>query len=177
MKEHCIERLKSMIYRRRWSALLLILFLVFLQSCMYSFKGSLPPHIRSIAIPLFENQTAEYRINETITDLLIQQFLQENVLRITDEKAADSVLEGAVTRISDSPYTYDEAEQVQDYRVTIGLRIRWYDAVQDQVRLEETVSGWGVYDAQQATTTRQDGIQEAIEKIAQDIINSITANW
>ncbi len=177
MKEHSIEKLRNMTYRNRWGALLLIVPVLLLQSCMYSFKGSLPPHIRSLAIPLFENQTAEYRINETITDLLIQQFLQENVLRITDEKAADSVLEGAVARITDSPYTYDEAEQVQDYRVTIGLRIRWYDAVQDRVRLEESVSGWGVYDAQQATTTRQDGIQEAIEKIAQDIINSITANW
>lgn len=145
--------------------------------CMYSFKGSLPPHIKSIAIPLFENQTAEYRINETITDLLVQQFLEENILRVEDEETADSVLEGAVTRIDDSPYTYNEAEQVQDYRVSITLEITWYDAVKDENRLEKSFSGWGVYDAQQATTTREDGIQEAIDKIADDIINTITANW
>ncbi|MCF7805610.1 MAG: hypothetical protein K9N46_16640 [Candidatus Marinimicrobia bacterium] len=148
-----------------------------LSGCMYSFKGSLPPHIRSIAIPLFENQTAEYQINETITDLLTQQFLEENVLRVEDEETADSILEGTVTSISDSPYTYDEAEQVQDYRVSISLKVTWYDVEQDKVRLDQTVSGWGVYDAQQAATTRQDGIREAIDKIADDIINSITANW
>lgn len=163
-------------YRKYWGLLFLVpIFL--LGSCMYSFKGSLPPHIRSIAIPLFENQTAEYRINETITDLLIQEFMRENVLRLDNEKSADSVLEGAVTRITDSPYTYTEAEQVKDYRVTIGLKIRWYDQVQDKVLLEKNVSGWGVYDAQQATTTRENGIEEATSKIAQDIINAITANW
>lgn len=144
---------------------------------MYSFKGSLPPHIKSIAIPLFENQTAEYRINETITDLVTQEFMRENVLRLDDEKSADSVLEGVVTRITDSPYTYNEAEQVKDYRVTIGLKIRWYDQVEDKVLLEQNVSGWGVYDAQQANTTRESGIEEATTKISQDIINAITANW
>jgi len=157
--------------------ILLVLPIFLLGSCMYSFKGSLPPHIKSIAIPLFENQTAEYRINETITDLLTQEFMRENVLRLDDEKSADSVLEGAVTRITDSPYTYTEAEQVKDYRVTIGLKISWYDQVQDKVLLEKNVSGWGVYDAQQATSTRQNGIEEATAKIAQDIMNAITANW
>jgi len=148
-----------------------------LTGCMYSFKGSLPAHIKSIAIPLFENQTAEYRINETITDLLTQQFLQENVLRLEDQKTADSILEGVVTRIADNPYTYNEAEQVIDYRVTITLKVKWYDKIEDKVRLDKSFSGWGVYDAQESTTTREDGIQEAIDKIAEDIINSITANW
>ncbi len=176
MSEHCTAKSKNMICKHLKYGLL-VLVIVVTSSCMYSFKGSLPPHIRSIAIPLFENRTAEYGVNETVTDLLTQQFLQEGVLQLDDENTADSVLEGAVVRISDSPNPYNEAEQVIDYRVTIGLQIQWYDQVQDQVRLEEPVSAWGVYDAQGGTPTREDGIQEAIEKIADDIINSITANW
>ncbi len=151
--------------------------LLLLTGCMYSFKGSLPPDIKSVAIPLFENQTAEYRINETITDLLTQQFLQEGVLRVADEKTADSVLDGTVTRIDDSPLTYDAAEQVKEYKVTIDLKIQWYDKVQDKTLLDRSFSGWGSYDANQANVTREDGIQEAISKITDDIINAITANW
>ena len=166
-----------MTFKKRGIFATLLVWVILLSGCLYSFKGSLPPHIQSIAIPLFENQTAEYRINETITDLLIQQFLEENVLRIEDEETADSILECAVTRIDDSPYTYDEAEQVIDYRVSITLKVSWYDVAEDKVRLEKSVSGWGVYDANQATTTREDGIQEAIDKIADEIINAITANW
>jgi len=166
-----------MIYRKLKIPIILLLVFGVLQGCMYSFRGSLPAHIDSIAIPLFENRTAEYQINETITDLLTEQFIQENVFRLEDENTADSILEGAVTRVTDSPNSYNEAEQVIDYRVTIGLDVQWYDVVEDRIRLETSVSGWGVYDANQANSTRADGIEAAIEKITQDIINDITANW
>lgn len=154
-----------------------IIILFMLHGCMYSFKGSLPPHIKSVAIPLFENQTAEYRINETITDILTQQFLEAGILRVTDEKSADSVLEGVVTSINDAPLTYTAGEQVEEYKVTIGLKVTWYDKIQDKDRLDRTFSGWGAYDADQANVTRDDGIEEAISKITDDIINAITANW
>ncbi len=157
--------------------ILLFLAAAGLQNCIYSFKGNLPPHLNSIAIPLFENQTAEYRVNETITDLLVQQFMEEAVLEVQDEETADSILEGVVTRIEDTPYTYDASEQVEEYRVDITLKLEWYDTVKEEVRLEQSISGWGTYSAQQATTARQDGIAEAIDMIADKIINAITANW
>ncbi len=177
MNEHCIERSKNMICKKFFFLLLTGLVIFSTQSCFYSFKGSLPAHIRSIAIPLFENQTAEYQINETITDLLLAQFLQEGVLRVADEDDADSILDGAVRSINDTPYTYDEAEQVEEYRVTIGLAVTWYDVVEDEVRLEENISGFGVYDAQESEVTREDAIEEAVAKITDKIINSITASW
>ena len=168
-----------MIFRRKFRSIVLLLIPITLSlhSCMYSFKGNLPPHLESIAIPLFENQTAEYQVNETITDLLVQQFMEEAVLEVEDEDRADSILEGTVTRIDDTPYTYDAAEQVEEYRVDITLRVQWYDAVQEEVRLEQSISGWGTYSAQEATVARQDGIAEAIDMIADKIINAITANW
>jgi len=163
--------------RQRGAFLVAALTALMVQSCVYSFQGNLPAHLESIAIPLVENQTAEYQINETITNLLTQQFLEENILRVENRENADSVLEGVVTSIEDTPYTYDAAERVEEYRVDITLQIRWYDGVQDKTRLEESVNGWGTYDARQATTTREDGIAEAIDMIADKIINSITANW
>ena len=36
--------------------------------------GSIPPHIKSIAIPLMDNQTAEFGLAEDITDGIIEQF-------------------------------------------------------------------------------------------------------
>ncbi|MCH7954892.1 MAG: hypothetical protein IIC40_04020, partial [Candidatus Marinimicrobia bacterium] len=35
----------------------------------YSFSGSsIPSHIKSVAIPIFENETAEFGIKEKVTD-------------------------------------------------------------------------------------------------------------
>ena len=57
-----------MIFKRK--NILLILFFTFLvESCgFYSLSGSLPPHIKTISIPMVENETAEFGIAENISE-------------------------------------------------------------------------------------------------------------
>ena len=74
----------------------------------YSMAGSIPPHIKSIAIPLVENQTAEFAMAETVTDHLVSKFTKENILRMTDEKSADSIIKGIILKVDDGPYTYSK---------------------------------------------------------------------
>ena len=65
----------------------------FFSSCMYySLAGSIPPHINSVAIPIVENQTAEFGMSESVTENLLAKFNEENILRVTDENNASSVL-------------------------------------------------------------------------------------
>ena len=46
--------------------------LCFFSSCMYySLAGSIPPHINSVAIPIVENQTAEFGMSESVTENLL----------------------------------------------------------------------------------------------------------
>ena len=77
----------------------IIIFLNFLSlSCgFYSMAGSIPPHIKSIAIPLMDNQTAEFDL-ENITDVIIEEFNEAGILYITDEKNAHSILKGTIKR-------------------------------------------------------------------------------
>ena len=56
-------------------------------SCSYySLSGSIPTHIKSIHIPLFENQTSEFDLAENITDFIIEQFNESGVLRIENDR-------------------------------------------------------------------------------------------
>lgn len=48
--------------------------LLFSSCGIYSFSGNLPGGVKSIAIPVFENQTAEFGIVETLTDEVVGQF-------------------------------------------------------------------------------------------------------
>ena len=76
----------------------------FLGSCMYySLAGSIPPHINSVAIPIVENQTAEFGMSESVTENLLAKFNEENILRVTDEESAVSVLNGTIVRVTDAP--------------------------------------------------------------------------
>ena len=78
---------------KKFSVFILLSFLFLVMSCgFYSMAGSIPPHIKTIAIPLMDNETAEFGLAEDITDGIIDQFNEEGILGITDEVSAHSIL-------------------------------------------------------------------------------------
>src|SRR6185369_13891210 len=67
--------------------------------CGYTASPALlPQHLKTVAIPVFENATPEVRIEEEITNAVILRFIQDNHLKIVDEKTANSVIRGKVTQ-------------------------------------------------------------------------------
>ena len=118
----------------------------FFSSCMYySLAGSIPAHINSVAIPIVENQTAEFGMSESVTENLLAKFNEENILRVTDENNASSVLNATITRVTDAPYTFTKQEAVTEYRFTIHMKIEWYDIINEKILLQKSFSGWGAY--------------------------------
>ena len=143
----------------------------------YSFSGSsIPSHIKSVAIPIFENETAEFGIKEKVTDALLENFISENILKISDKKNADSIIRGTIMKITDVPFTFDENEIVQEYRVTIYLNLVWHDQVKDNDLFDGKINGWGVYPAN-SPEERDDGIEKAIERLISEITNKTLSGW
>ena len=162
----------------RYSKYFLILVSSALISCgPYSFSGSsVPGHIKSVAIPLFEDETAEFGIKEKVTDALLDNFIKENILRIADKKNADSIIQGTITRVSDTPYTFDENEDVQEFRVSISIDIVWYDQIKNVDLFEGGIVGWGVYSAL-SPEDRAEGLDQAVERLVTAVINQTLSGW
>ena len=176
-----------------------LIILLFLYSCgFYSLSGSLPPHIKTISIPMVENETAEFGIAENITDGIQNRFNDEGILKVIDENA-DSILRGTVKKITDGPFTYNKNESVSEYRYKIDVNIEWLDNKNEKTLLKGNYSGWGAYGLSGDIGT--DGIDNdndgkidsddddefgeprlfaskvAVQKIAEDIINDIMTTW
>jgi len=174
--------------------------LFFLISCgFYSLAGSIPPHIKSIAIPLMENETAEFGLAEDITDGILGEFVEAGILSITDENIAHSILRGTVKKVNEGPYTYSKQESVSEFRYKIDVKLEWYDVSQDKNLLEGTYSGFGAYglsgdigsdgidndndgkidndDDDEFGEPRAFATKVAVRKIAQDILNDIMTTW
>ncbi len=144
---------------------------------IYSFSGSsIPTHIKSVAIPLFDDRTAEFGIKEQITDALIDEFIKENILQIRDEQDANSIIRGTITRVTDVPYTFDASENVQEFKVNIYVDIEWYDQINNIALYEGKIVGWGVYPAD-APDDRELGLEEAVERLRTEIINQTLSGW
>ena len=84
----------------------------------YSFSGSsLPSHIHTVAVPMFENKTSEFGVREDITDAIIKRFTQDNSLKVTDRRSADSMVSGTIVNIREQAGAYNTEEKVSEIRV------------------------------------------------------------
>ena len=82
-----------------------------LTACGYHTAGHanlLPSDLRTIAIPAFVNHTQTYKIEQTLTSSVVQEFVTRTSYRITqDAKSSDATLHGVVLSTNTTPLTYD----------------------------------------------------------------------
>lgn len=178
----------------------LIPVMVLLYGCgFYSMAGSIPPHIKSIAIPMVGNQTAEFGMVEAVTENLQTRFVEENILRLVDEDQADSILRGIIIRVDDRAQTFTGQEVVTEYKFTLELELEWYDVQNDAILLEKKYTGEGIYglsgdigndgldndgdglidgeDQDEFGEPRTYSTEIAVKQIAEDVINDIMSTW
>ncbi len=144
----------------------------------YSFSGSTLPHLKTVAVPIFENETAEFGIKEEITDVIIARFTDDNTLKIADSRTADSIVSGKVIRVEDRAGAYTRDEKVEEIQVYVTVQVAFEDLKKRKVVWEGTIREVGTYipgDAEKGT--REAAISEAIEKIAEEVLNRTVTGW
>ncbi len=161
---------------------ILVSWLLLASGCwFYSLKGTLPPHIKSVAIPVLTDRTAEFNIQQVVTDQIRIGFIQENILKLAEEDNAHSVLYGTIQSIQDRPLVFKESESgeaVTEYRLTLKVEAEWFDKVENKALFKKQFTGYSEYDPTGATDrTRELALEESVDQIIEDIINSILAGW
>lgn len=157
------------------AALMLVLYA---QGCgPYSFTGNaVPAHINTVAVPLFADQTSEFGIREKLTDAVISEITRDNSLKIAGEGDADAVVVGTIISVVDRADTFNEQEQVESHRVFITVEVTVQDRKKSNNLWQERWSQWGLYTLG-GSDGRQAGIQAAIDKIAEDVLNKTVSGW
>lgn len=136
----------------RIGAVLLVLGAL-LGGCGYTVRGTLPAHINTVAVPIFQNRTAEPAIEGFITRAVVEAFSTNGRLKVVGRDQADALLHGEIIGYSVTSIAFDQDANVRQYRllVTVNLRMRdlrrntvlfQQDAVREQAdfRVQGTVS-------------------------------------
>jgi len=150
--------------------------LICMHGC-YSFSSSGASHLKTVAIPIFQDQTAEFGIKEELTDAVIDQFTRDNTLRVTDRRRADSLIEGTIVGVSDRAGAFSSDESVQDIKVFVTVTVEFQDLKKRKTVWEEELSQWGTFNPDEAGQSRATAISEALDKIATDILNKSVSGW
>jgi hypothetical protein len=152
-------------------------------SCAYSTNTALlPTHLKTIAIPVFENSTTEYAIEQDITQSVIDHFVQDNHLKVVSERSANSILRGRVIEYRNAVFGFSAAQNASEYRVTIGVAVTMKDLVKNREMWKDELllktHNYFVVDVPgQKAQTELDGRKEAIRKIAEEIVARTVEGW
>ena len=150
-------------------------------SCGYRLAGKnrfLPPNVRRIAIPLFENETRRADIEQRITESLLDEFIKRGGYATQpDREGADAVLEGTVTGYSESPVRLSPQGKAQRLEVVVQARVRLTDLRNGQVLWsQEHFIFRSQYDVDRSADTYYDREIEAIGRIARDFAETIVTS-
>ncbi len=152
-------------------------------SCAYTTSTALlPPHLKTIAIPVFDNATTEHVLEQELTQTVIDRFVQDNHLKVVDERSANAVLRGKIVQYRNAIFGFSASAQAQEYRVTIAVSVSLKDAVKNRElwsddNLVKTVNYFVVDVPGQKARTELDGRKEAIQKIADEILSRSIEGW
>ena len=111
-------------------------------ACGYRLAGSsapaLPQSLQTIAVPAFQNQTFQFKIEQKLTAAVMEEFLSRTSYRVQSEtEGSDAVLEGTVTAIYSSPIVYDPISgRTTEVLMNVSLRVRLVEIATGQVLYE-----------------------------------------
>ena len=151
----------------------------FLPSCgIYSFSGSsIPSHIKTVSIPLFEDRTTQPGLAEELTRSVRQAYIENNSLKVT-EQAANSLLRVALTGYRHEPSSYDEQGTVREYRVVITATAVFRDEQKGLALWKDNnIPARGLYTAESPAETETDGRRRALKDLSDYLIENTISGW
>lgn len=85
--------------------------LLLTSSCGYHVAGTgsrLPPDVKTIAVPIFTNESSRFRIEQMVASAVTREFIERTSYRITPSpRGADAVLRGTIKDVRSGVVTFD----------------------------------------------------------------------
>ena len=160
----------------RAPALGLVLFALGLAGCGYSFRGNLPDHIKTVAVPVFTNKTSEPAVETFLTSAVVEAYATNGRLRVVKPEQADAILDGEVVGYSVQSIAFDNQANVRVYRLIVTMNIKLRDVRRNSVLFEQQgrkeKADFQVLGAVSQTIGAEEG---AVRTAARDIARSIVS--
>jgi hypothetical protein len=166
-----------MVYRFRILGISVILSGLLLSCGYYSFKGALPSHLKTIAIPIFIDRSAYPGVQEKITDSITNAFITDNTLKLVAESKADVILNGTIQSVTQRVAAVKTGETVSQYQMYVSLKVVCEDVKQSKKMFEKVFNQYGVMSSAAGQEEKDLAIDDAIELITEDVLNTTLGGW
>src|SRR5205807_1055657 len=98
-------------------------------------KSQLPSHIRTVAVPAFQNTALRFKIEHRFTDAVMNELIHRGRgLRVQSERqGADAVVDGVIKSFEFGGVLLDDRGRARIFEVTIRVAVTVRDQVENRV--------------------------------------------
>lgn len=166
---------------KKYIFLTTLIALFFTQSCgVYSFTGGSTGDAKTIQIDYFPNNArlVEPGLSQQFTIALQDLFLRQTNLKLTNS-GGDLHFEGEITQYRITPISATADQRAAQNRLTIAVRVRFFNRLIEEDNFEQTFSYYSDYDGnlQLTGSVLEEAYNEIFERLTQDIFNASVAKW
>lgn len=161
--------------------LVLLLTLVSLAAgpCGYRRSGhgeNLPRHIRTIAVPAFQNASARYKVEQRFTQAVMEEILKRSrrLAVVSEPQDADAVLHGNIKGFHVAGVLLDNSGRTRVFQVTITVSVTLRDQIAQQVLFNQPSYVFrGEYELAEDPTSLFNEEDPAVDRIAKEFAQSL----
>jgi hypothetical protein len=117
----------------------LLIISLLLNGCGYHLVGtgsSLPPHLKTLSIPVFSNSSSEPEIHRELTSNIIDSFITDGRLKIVRKGISNMVMEGNLYYYDLKAVSFSSNDFASDYIVELGVDVEVIDKVNDKLYIK-----------------------------------------
>jgi outer membrane lipopolysaccharide assembly protein LptE/RlpB len=164
------------VIRTRLRGAALLALVCTLGGCGYSFHGTLPDHVKTIAVPIFVNRTQQPAVEGVITRAIVDAFATNGRLKVVRPEDADSILEGEVLQYNVGAIAVDPSLNVQQYRLGVTRTLRMRDVrlnklLFEQANFSEQADFLVAGSVAQTLSIEAGALQQAATQIARSVVS------
>jgi outer membrane lipopolysaccharide assembly protein LptE/RlpB len=149
--------------------------------CGYGVAGRatrIPPDVKTIAVLPFVNATSTYRIEQRMSQAVVQEFLSRTKYRIVpDVKDADAVLHGEILTLDSAAVVYDTTTgRATTMLVTVKMKVELDDRNHKAIFQNDNFVFRQPYEISTDVTSFFDEQAPALDRMARDFASRLVSD-
>jgi Lipopolysaccharide-assembly len=137
---------------------------------------ALPKHIKTVAIPPFQNPSLRYKVEQRFTAAMVNEVLRRgrSLNVVSNTEGADAVLLGTINNFYFRPVLLDDVGRARMFEVTIHVRVTVHDQTKNKVLFDNPnyiFRGEYEFSGDPKTYFNEEG--PAVDRMANDFAKSV----
>ena len=158
----------------------LFIFCLLISDCGYHLVGTgntLPPHLKSIAIPVFKNSSSQPEIHRELTSIILRSFINDGRLKVAKKDEADLLMKGALTYYGKRTAAFSSDDLSSDIIIELGVNVEVVDQVKNKIFLKQKLkTQWdfnSTSDISDTETARLRALDDAYNELGTRLVSLI----